>query len=135
MNGHTVVELESDMVRDGMKIDQWGEPEVDYYWDGPHLPVGYDFVAMDGPNECGAKAECGNQQVVFRRGDEIRHAAVNLGWGEGSEDDDYGRPTFVWVTPFLIDEKWVVCEDCCINIEAGDLVEVDGALRYVGEVN
>lgn len=98
---------------------------VNFEWD-TDLPADFD-EEVDGHN-CAVGEECCGWNGRL---------AAPFGFALVATENGYGAEieTVRWFTPFTVDGRWVVCEDCANAIADGDLsVTPDGVWTWKQEV-
>lgn len=97
----------------------------DAEWEGPALPDPYVLtVPEESANRCVVGAEC----VAEQNGE-----GALIGWHLDVIQDTYdsGAEALRWFTGFLVDGRWVMCEDCTGFYECAELTHEDGKWVWI----
>lgn len=114
MASHTIVELPEPQFH----ID-WDTGERHISNDLSPYPPDWDPMHAD-EHVCAAGHACATVKVA------------PLGYILFEHED--GRCGGGWRSPFLIDNRWVVCEDCAGNLEDGSLAIINGQFVDLSEL-
>ena len=89
-----------------------------------NLPEGVTLEVDE--DSCVVGVECAGARIVASGlGKPPEYGGAPIGFGL-REDPETGYDVGVWNSAWLVDDRWVMCEDCACAYEDGDLRYVDG---------